>query len=178
LLANRVARNAHRTQLGKQAVAPIDSRKCIVLQGLTHFGSVVKRSVSFRNFPKLSVSFRPFALGSVWSPTFPGLSRRVLRTLCSRPGFRALFQTKALLLLFASFAAQNSEYVGGQGLTDFGAVPKLSVSFRNFPKLSVSFRFFPVRFLLLRRGAGALKSRRQEDFGREHADNCSRMDGL
>jgi len=56
-----------------------------------------------------------------------------------------LFQVKALLLLFALFAAKNLERIDTQGLMYFGLARKRSVSFRNFPKLSVSFRSVPPR---------------------------------
>jgi len=51
------------------------NRKCIVPQGLTDFGPVAKRSDSFRNFPKLSVSFRFVPSRSIGIPGGSGGQR-------------------------------------------------------------------------------------------------------
>ena len=120
------------------------NRKCIVLQGLTYFGAVAKRSVSFRFVPQFSVpmhrdsvSFRSVPLLSVWFRTDPLLPAARCLSSCLVPLPFAKQDGEA------GFAAQNEEGPVDQGLTDSGPVAKRSVSFRNFPKLSVSFRSFP-----------------------------------
>jgi len=96
-----------------------------------------------RNADRTQLDRRSAKCG-VWSAESPSLSLGGLQPPRSRPGFRALFQVKALLLLFALFAAKNLERIDTQGLMYFGLARKRSVSFRNFPKLSVSFRFVPL----------------------------------
>jgi len=61
----------HSTESAVFAKFAAQNRKCIGGQGLTDFGTVAKRSVSFRNFPKLSVSFRFVPLCSVWFRVVP-----------------------------------------------------------------------------------------------------------
>ena len=112
----------------RESLPPKDLR----IQGSSR--NVPIRSRTFRNFPFRSVLFRPV----------PVLSGTVRSPSASRSGFAVLLQVNALPLLFAllaQFAAKNKEGIDTHGLTDFRAVAKRSISFRNFPKLSETFRF-------------------------------------
>jgi len=150
---------------------------CMDLRTWGRLRNVPFRSGTFRNFPFRSVSFRSVPGGSERTPycLVPGaecLPSSLLPVARRNDGCRGRGVCDHVCAL------RNRKGIVGQGLTRIGAARNRGETFRFVPELSETFRFVPFRSLSFRTVAGAWKSRRQEDFGRERADSYSRIDGL
>jgi hypothetical protein len=159
---DRVARSADRTQ-PRRGCGARSFKQIIAGQGVTGFGVVAKRSVSFRNFPKLSVSFR-------WVPG-ASKARRVGGAVPAGPCCPKRGRNTAPTGLWHPHFQGNA--LAARELRVSGAlrnVPIRSETFRNFPFRSGVFRNFPFRSVPMHRDSARFRlvpdgcSRRPESF--------------
>ncbi len=122
------------------------SSRVFAAQGLTDFGAVGKRSVSFRNFPFRSVLFRPFPCGSERTPycLVPGAWCRAGSAECGVRSAEGPDRNPfPLFVRVACPAKPDSRRKTRKALTRKDL--RVSGPLRNFPFRSETFRFVPFR---------------------------------